>query len=57
MKTVIYTLSDPITDIPKYIGKTKQSPKRRYSQHISSELNTKNFEIIVKKDNSFRNSK
>jgi len=38
MITYIYTLNDPITGIPVYVGKTHQNPKRRYSQHISSEL-------------------
>ena len=41
MITYIYTLDDPITHIPKYVGKTHQNPKRRFSQHISSELHNK----------------
>ena len=40
--TVIYTLSDPITNQVRYIGKTKSSLKYRLSQHIQDSLdNTK----------------
>lgn len=42
MTTYIYTLNCPYTNTPYYIGKTCQSPKRRFSQHISSELNNNN---------------
>ena len=30
----IYTLIDPITDVVKYVGKSK-TPKARYKQHIN----------------------
>lgn len=38
-KITIYTLSDPITNKVKYIGKTKSSLKYRLSQHIRDSLN------------------
>lgn len=39
MKTVIYTLEDPVTGDIRYIGKTRSSLKYRLSQHIHDSLN------------------
>lgn len=37
--TIIYTLSDPITNQVRYVGKTRSSLKYRLSQHIHDSLN------------------
>lgn len=41
-KIYIYTLSDPVTEEVRYVGKTIQNPNNRYWSHISqSKLNRK----------------
>jgi hypothetical protein len=34
MKTIIYTLSDPITNEIRYVGKTSVDLNKRYNQHV-----------------------
>lgn len=58
MKYYIYTLSDPITNIVRYIGKTKQDLNERLNRHLQSyylqyKHTFKNKWILELKSNNF----
>ena len=51
-KTFIYCLYDPITDLPKYIGKSN-NPEKRFKEHLKDKTKSKKvnwIKSLIKKD-------